>query len=152
MVSRKRCRSPEYHDHDIDMYQADHGFAGHEHYDDDVDDEYDIPPPRMSRYEMFDDEYDEIHDVLANHDVFSRISWPHEINEELTDMDQGNCPHSNILGYECSKHVPMHQRLSKPNYHSQFGETPMHGRGRGRGRGGLTTCQKGTENCSSSVA
>jgi hypothetical protein len=137
MVSRKRCRSPEYHDHEIDMYQADHGFAGHEHYDDDVVDEYDIPPPRMS---WFDDEYDEIHDVLANRDVFSRISLPHETNQEWTDMDQGNHPHSNILGYGCSKHVPMHQRLSKPNYHSQFGETPMHGRG--RGRGGLTKSAK----------
>ncbi|KAG0520257.1 hypothetical protein BDA96_08G058400 [Sorghum bicolor] len=144
MVSRKRFRSPEYHDHEIDVYQADHGFAGHEHYDDDID-EYDLPPSRMSRYDMFyDDEYDERHDVPTNGDVFSRLALPHETNGEWTDMDRGNHPHSDIFGYGYSKHVPMYQRLSRPNSHSQFGEAPMlgRGRGRGRGRGGLTKSAK----------
>ncbi|XP_066358873.1 uncharacterized protein [Miscanthus floridulus] len=142
VVSRKRGRSPEYHDHEIDVYQADHGFAGHEYYDDDID-EYDLPPPRMPRYVMFDgDECDERHDVPTNGDVFSRLALPHETYGEWTDMDRGNHPHSDILGYGYSKHVPMYQRLSRPNFHSQFGEAPMHGRGRGRGRGGLTKSAK----------
>ncbi|CAD6268233.1 unnamed protein product [Miscanthus lutarioriparius] len=104
VVSRKRDRSPEYHDHEIDVYQADHGFTGHEYYDDDID-EYDLPPPRMSRYVMFDgDECDERHDVPTNGDVFSRLALPHETYGEWTDMDRGNHPHSDILGYGYSKH------------------------------------------------
>lgn len=137
LVSRKRYRSPTYLYHE---YHADHRFAVREHYDDDMD-AYVLSPPRVSGYDMVDgDEYDERYDTPANCNVFSRLALPHENNGELMDMDQGNHPHSDILTYGHQKHIPLSQRLSRPNSHSQFRGTFMHGRG--RGRGGLTKSAK----------
>ncbi|CAL4903987.1 unnamed protein product [Urochloa decumbens] len=136
MVSRKRHRSPAYFYPDV--YQSDDGLAGYGHYDD--MDAYGLSPPRASIYD--DDEYDERYDMPANCNVFSRLALPHENNGEWTDVDQGNHPHSDILTYGRSKHIPMSQRLSRPNSHSQFRGTFMHGRGRGRGIGGLTKSAK----------
>ncbi|TKW07309.1 hypothetical protein SEVIR_7G297400v4 [Setaria viridis] len=135
LVSRKRYRSPAYLYHDV--YHADDGFAGCEHYDDDMD-AYVLPPPRVSGYDMVDD--DDEYDIPANCNVFSRLALPHENNGEWTDVDQGNHPHSDILTYGRPKHIPMSQRLSRPSSHSQFQGTFMHGRG--RGRGGLTKSAK----------
>ncbi|RLM99997.1 uncharacterized protein C2845_PM06G11920 [Panicum miliaceum] len=137
MASRKRYRSPAYPYRDV--YQADGGFAEYEPYDDDMD-AYDLPSPGVSIYDMVDDdEYDGRYDMPTNRDVFSRLALPHENNGEWTDMDQGH-PHSDILTYGRSKHIPMSQRLSRPNSHSQFWGTSMHGRG--RGRGGLSKSAK----------
>ncbi|CAN6349106.1 unnamed protein product [Urochloa humidicola] len=139
MVSRKRHRSPAYFYPDV--YQSDDGLAGYGHYD--GMDAYGLSPPRVSKYDMVDDdEYDGRCDMPANCNVFSRLALPHENNGEWADVDQGNHPHSDILTYGRSKHIPMSQRLSRPNSHSQFRGTFMQGRGRGRGIGGLTKSAK----------
>jgi len=139
MVSRKRYRSPAYLYHDV--YRAVGGFSEYGPYDDDMD-AYDLSPPRVSIHDMVDDdddeEYDGRYDMLTNRDVFSRLALPHENNGEWTDMDEGNHPHSDNLTYRHSKQIPMSQRLSRPNSHSQFWGTSMHG----RGRGGLTKSAK----------
>ncbi|CAN6353034.1 unnamed protein product [Urochloa humidicola] len=138
-VSRKRHRSPSYFYPDV--YQADDGLLGHGQYDD--MDAYGLPPQRVSTYDMVDDdEYDERYDMPANCNVFSRLALPHENNGVWTDVDRRNHPHSDVFTYGRSKHIPMSQRLSRPNSHSQFRGTFMRGRGRGRGIGGLTKSAK----------
>uniref|UniRef100_J3NBS3 XS domain-containing protein n=2 Tax=Oryza brachyantha TaxID=4533 RepID=J3NBS3_ORYBR len=129
VISRRIPRRAMHHDHVTEQYRSDDSPLGREHYDDDMD-SYDLSPKRMTvPHDMVDDQgkYDARYDLPGNRNVFSRITFRDDINEEWTDADQDN--YQSTITYGRSKHKPMSQRLSRPTGQSQFGGFPMHGRG-----------------------